>query len=158
MGLDMYLTIKKKEYVSKYYNKNGISLEYPKEITDFIKCENLALERETSYEVGYWRKANAIHGWFVNNCGDGVDDCSVISVGLDDLEKLLLLCETVLKEPGEAPNLLPTRQGFFFGSYDYDEWYFEQIEDTINIIKPVIEFMKHNKDNYDYSVEYQASW
>ena len=25
--------------------------------------------------VAYWRKANAIHSWFVENCQDGVDEC-----------------------------------------------------------------------------------
>ena len=28
-------------------------------------------------EAGYWRKANQIHGWFVNKCQDGVDDCQL---------------------------------------------------------------------------------
>ena len=30
---------------------------------------------ETHEEVGYWRKANAIHGWFVRNVQNGKDDC-----------------------------------------------------------------------------------
>ena len=158
MGLDMYLYIQKREYGSKYYNKDGINLEYPKEITDFIKYDDVSISRETQYEVGYWRKANAIHGWFVKNCGDGIDKCQDIKVSLDRLEELLLLCETVLKEPGEAPNLLPTTPGFFFGSYGYDEWYFNKIEHTIEVLKPVIEFMRNHKDDYNYSIIYFASW
>ena len=28
----------------------------------------------------YWRKANAIHGWFVKNAQQGIDDCRTYSV------------------------------------------------------------------------------
>ena len=49
-------------------------------------------------QVGYWRKANHIHDWFVNNIQDGEDDCSYHrEVTKEDLEKLLDVCETVLK-------------------------------------------------------------
>lgn len=48
-------------------------------------------------EVGYWRKQNAIHNWFVNNIQDGIDDCKYHrEVTKEDLEELLDICETVL--------------------------------------------------------------
>lgn len=48
-------------------------------------------------EVGYWRKANQIHNWFVENIQDGVDDCDYHrEVTEEDLLELLDVCETVL--------------------------------------------------------------
>lgn len=45
--------------------------------------------------VAYWRKANAIHNWFVENVQNGVDDCGVYEVTKEDLEELLYACKTV---------------------------------------------------------------
>ena len=48
-------------------------------------------------EVGYWRKANQIHNWFVENIQDGVDDCNYHrEVTPEDLEELLDICQRVL--------------------------------------------------------------
>lgn len=59
-------------------------------------------------QVGYWRKANAIHAWFVRECGKGVDECQEIYVPREKLEELLNTVETVLGaiqlEDGEVNN------------------------------------------------------
>jgi len=48
-------------------------------------------------EVGYWRKANHIHAWFVNNVQDGVDDCRYHNeVTKELLEELRDTCIEVL--------------------------------------------------------------
>ena len=47
-------------------------------------------------EEVYWRKANAIHGWFVRNCQDGVDECEPADVTREQLEQLVADCRTVL--------------------------------------------------------------
>lgn len=48
-------------------------------------------------EVGYWRKANQIHQWFVDNVQDGVDDCNYHDeVTKEKLEELLDICKEVL--------------------------------------------------------------
>lgn len=48
-------------------------------------------------QVGYWRKANHIHDWFVKNVQDGEDDCRYHNeVTKEALEELLDVCETVL--------------------------------------------------------------
>lgn len=46
-------------------------------------------------EVAYWRKANQIHNWFVNNIQDGTDDCGSYEVTKADIIILLALCKTV---------------------------------------------------------------
>jgi hypothetical protein len=121
-------------------------------------------------EVGYWRKANQIHNFFVENVQDGEDDCSYHNECTKEiLEDLLDKCYKVLTgsimmigqvkngqqyvdgewvdcmEPGKviinpevAEELLPSCRGFFFGSTEYDEYYMQDIEDTIKIIKNVL--------------------
>lgn len=169
MGLDMYLEIRKNEYCSKYYKDegSGLKLELPKDVSRFFpNLTNLTVSRTTDYRVGYWRKANAIHNWFLENCAardkwtDPIDDCRPIEVPVEKLEELLSDCKKVLEAKSLAKELLPTTDGFFFGSTEYDEYYFDDIEDTIEIIVPVIKFMKHMLEikDYTWSIIYQASW
>jgi hypothetical protein len=101
--------------------------------------------------MGYWRKSNMIHHWFVNNLADGVDECQPIVVSRKNLEDLKDLCITVIANPELAEQLLPTGSGFFFGSTSYDQYYFGDLNDTIGIITKCLE------SKFDY-FEYQASW
>ena len=165
----MNLYIRKNEYCSKYYKEEGsdLKLEFPKEASRFFpNLTNLVISRTTDYTVGYWRKANAIHNWFLENCAardeldNPIDDCRPIEIPVEKLEELFITCKKVLEDHSLAKRLLPTEDGFFFGSIEYDEDYFDAIEDTIDIIEPVIKFIRHNIENNDKSwdVIYQASW
>lgn len=167
MGLDMYLEIRRDEYVSNYTKSKTLKKDYPKFLKDnFPNLPELgSVSRKTYYEVGYWRKANAIHNWFVENCGGGVDKCQQMEVSVEKLETLLDLCKQVSKDHDLAEALLPTQPGFLFGSIEYDDWYFSKIENTIKILEPVIEFLKNLKNIKDkqksndwWDVVYQASW
>lgn len=40
-------------------------------------------------EIAYWRKANHIHKWFVDNVQYGVDDCGTYEVTEADLKKTI---------------------------------------------------------------------
>jgi hypothetical protein len=81
-------------------------------------------------EVVYWRKANAIHAWFVKNVQDGTDDCNSYYVSREDLDQLAATCDQVLRDPSLAEALLPTQGGFFFGSTKYDDGYREDLAHT----------------------------
>jgi hypothetical protein len=50
-----------------------------------------------------------------------------------------------------AEELLPSHSGFFFGSTEYDEWYFKDLTRTVEIIDRCL------ASKFDY-FEYQASW
>ncbi|MFH0767709.1 MAG: hypothetical protein V1920_06420, partial [Bacillota bacterium] len=102
-------------------------------------------------EVGYWRKANQIHNWFVQNVQEGEDDCKEYYVRRDQLEDLLNLVETVLKCPAKAEELLPCQSGFFFGQTIYDQYYFQDLEHTKKILT---ETLKKPGDEFSY----QSSW
>lgn len=47
-------------------------------------------------EVLYWRKANAIHKWFVDNVQKGNDDCGYYKVTKKQITKLKDVCQEVL--------------------------------------------------------------
>ncbi len=109
--------------------------------------------------VGYWRKANQIHDWFVKNVQKGEDDCKQYFVSLEKLKELLELCRKVLRSKKRASELLPTSAGFFFGGTEYDDSYFQDLKDTVKILNPLIKEIEAEAKNKVYSdVYYQSSW
>lgn len=158
MGLDMYL--ERRLEILGWYGKSTrrVSLEAVGEAGETL--ERLDMEKQrlaVEEEVAYWRKANAIHHWFVQHCQDGVDDCRPAYVASDQLETLLELCKLVKENPDRAADLLPTEGGFFFGSTEYDDWYFEDINNTITMLTEILETEK-GITNANISYYYQSSW
>ena len=109
--------------------------------------------QKESFVVGEWRKANAIHNWFVTNLMEGIDECQRVEVSDLDLKDLKNLCVRVLKDRSLALELLPPVSGFFFGSTEVDEWYFEDLQRTVSFCDKGLEAIKEGK-----TVFYQASW
>ena len=109
-----------------------------------------------NYEVAYWRKANQIRNWFVEHIDEFEydDDGEYYGVTKDLLEELIADCKKVLSNHDLAEEILPTSGGFFFGSTEYDEYYFEQLKDTIEQCEKVI--AETDWDNE--VVVYHESW
>lgn len=158
MGLDMFLYIQKEKYISAYQNSD--ELQYPENILTYITFKDKCIIDIIKYKVGYWRKANAIHNWIVENCAYGEDCAQEIYINIKQLKLLLDTCNQVLLDHTLASSLLPTKQGFFFDCLDYNEYYYHNIERTIEILNPVIKFMENHKntEDYDWSVIYHANW
>lgn len=133
MGLDMFLY--GVEYHSKYDEEEDNDKSY------YIMTEEI-----------YWRKANQIHRWFVENVQNSVDNCAMYYVSKESLYKLKELCEKVLEDKELANLLLPTSNGFFFGSIEYDEWYFKDLEYTVEELNKLLK-----EEKYDW-FKYQSSW
>lgn len=154
MGLDMYLSAKK--YV-KDWKHNYPNEVIPENTVSRVTSRLLGIpDGSVTYveaEAAYWRKANQIHNWFVANVQGGEDECKPHYVSRDDLKKLRQLCRKVELDNSLAKELLPTGEGFFFGSTDYDEWYFKDIRDTIEQIDKALETFD---ESWDF--EYQSSW
>lgn len=119
----------------------------------YLFKRNLKKPEEESIDVGYWRKANQIHNWFVENVQNGVDDCGEYIVSPSQLRTLLEICKQIhkTKDLKLAEKLLPTTDGFFFGSTDYDDYYFDDIEDTIDSLTDVLEKTDFNNEEIYYS-------
>jgi hypothetical protein len=105
-------------------------------------------------QAGYWRKANAIHKWFVDNVQRGEDDCMSYHVSAEQLTELRDTCVKVLNDRSLANELLPPAEGFFFGCTGIDEFYFEDLRYTVGMINA--ELARPDFDQYEYS--YQSSW
>jgi hypothetical protein len=155
MGLDMYLT--KRIYIGGNYSFENVTGTI--DITKNGKRIPINLNKVEyiEEEAGYWRKANAIHKWFVDNVQDGVDECQKSWVDKSKLKELRAVVQKVLKDHSLAEKLLPTCSGCFFGNYDYDEWYFEDLKKTRKIINDILKDLKDN-DSTDIQFYYQSSW
>ena len=148
MGLDMYLTAKR--YVSDYNDADKVlSTELMRHFPELSETQTI---REVSVRVGYWRKANAIHKWFVTNVQKGTDDCNSYLVPREQLQELRDTCERVLAFRELATAQLPPASGFFFGNTDLDEWYYRDLEETIKIIDATLTLP------VNWDIEYQSSW
>lgn len=142
MGLDMYLRAKKFIWGSE--EEDAAKARQIAEILGF----DLEVT-EVTFRGMYWRKANAIHGWFVKNVQDGEDDCKAYDVDIEDLEALRDLCDKALKKKDST--LLPPTGGFFFGSEVPDEYYWQDLTETRD---GITELMKIPRLYF----EYQSSW
>jgi len=149
MGLDMYL--KKEIYVGGNFEHREVKGTCY--ITVRGKELNLPLNKISTItlEMGYWRKANQIHNWFVKNVQKGVDDCGKYYVSEENLLTLRETCKQVLINKKLASKLLPPQSGFFFGGTDYDEYYFKDLKETIKIIDECL----NNLNGKHY---YRSSW
>lgn len=99
----------------------------PKPVSAFVENREDIYGRIYAKSDMYFRKVNFLFAYFSNN-GSMVDDCySIVSVS--DIKDIIQRCESVLKDHNLAEKLLPTQDGFFFGSTEYDKWYFEDVRD-----------------------------
>ena len=122
---------------------------------DIKRLLKLCPDGEFVKEVGYWRKSNWIHKWFVENVQDGIDDCQYHRpVTKNDIETLAGLCEDVLSDHSKAEELLPSFPGFFFGKYEYNEFYFDDISRTRDLCSKLLEEFDFDK----YNLYYVSSW
>jgi hypothetical protein len=182
MGLDMYLN--KMNYVKNWQHQPKETHHHVLVTQDGKPCTDIAPERITYVveEVAYWRKANAIHRWFVENVQDDNDDCRTYRVSREQLSKLRDDCREVLaastlidgkiknghryengntvpileegktiKDASVAKELLPTQSGFFFGSTDYDKYYYDDLVYTRDVLDKLL---AEPGDDF----EYHSSW
>jgi hypothetical protein len=156
MGLDMYLHAKK--YVSGWsHEKDTSEFQRLRALYPEVEIDEGSPSIELVFTVGYWRKANAIHSWFVQNVQKGEDDCRPYYVEASDLIKLKEACSLELLVPASAGGggVLEPASGFFFGNPERDDWYYENINRTIQIVDKCLALPQ---DGWHWSFEYQSSW
>ena len=158
MGLDMYLH-KNIEVWGKYDHREVKAVDLNITIGDNTYTVNTKEIDDISIEAAYWRKANAIHSWFVTNVQDGIDDCKTYYVERHQLKDLRTACKDTIKlldsksyNVEELP--LQPRSGFFFGSTEIDESYRYYVERTIRILDSILVIKEDPNVHYEYS----SSW
>ena len=170
MGLDQYLYLESYQGETKWDEKRKCS--YPKDLKvlgDEILQRNFK-SKTTRYQVGYWRKFNALQGWMERQFGEE-NTAKGVYLWTEHIEELLDICKRILKALETAPikkdnygndcyecplaiELLPPTDGFFFGSQLIDEWYKHDLEYTIEIFTKVLKIVKEK----NYEAYYDASW
>jgi len=153
MGLDMYLNA---EYFVWDYGEAAKKAEALRVAIKNVIGVTPGEVKSIETEAGYWRKANAIHKWFVDNVQNGVDECQRSFVDRDQLKTLRDLCQEVIDNPESAKEKLPTESGFFFGDTSIDGYYFEDLKLTVEIIDNVLDEKKYPKE--DWHFYYRSSW
>lgn len=152
MGLDMYLN--KRTYVENWNHtpkEKRYNITIKRESGHEIKPERIT---ETVEQIMYWRKANHIHKFFIDNCADGNDECQEIYIDRSILADLVSTLTIVLHHKDEETSAkhLPTDSGFFFGSLMYDDYYYDCCQETLEVIS---DFLKNEQDG---DLWYRASW
>jgi hypothetical protein len=165
MGLDMYLSARK--HINKIEwdkldrdSDTKYSEATATQWTDVVNAAGVdtLVDVESIYgvdvsvNVAYWRKVNSVHGWFVNNVQNGEDDCGEYYVSHAKLKQLVNDCTLAITN--KDPSLIPPVGGFFFGGTDIDQWYWQDLKDTINQLQPIID----RPDFERLSFYYQSSW
>jgi CRISPR/Cas system-associated endoribonuclease Cas2 len=148
--------------VIKGRTKKGID-----ELNEVVKVRGEYLNWYSIFEqVGYLRKANAIHHFFVQECQNGVDECQLSIVKKTHLKDLLKRCKRamslkdiylndgIIKDGEGIETFLPTTSGFFFGGTEFNEWYFNDVEETIDLITKVLK----ETDFKTQIIFYRSSW
>lgn len=157
MGLDSYLYKKSFIWQSEWVEagkKQRVVVKTGGFVDKKIKSKRIKYVIE---EMGYWRKANHIHAWFVDNVQDGVDNCADYYVDGSHLNNLLEDCKKVMEDFSQtgginADSILPTSDGCFFGGTEYDEYYFDSVKETIGILEDCLS--DEDADSFYYS----SSW
>lgn len=174
MGLDMFLYARTalRAYGSYSFNPGDsgkIEADYARKhalIGQVIAELDLPKEVATNtglmlveVQVGYWRKQNAIHQWFVQNVQNGVDNCGLYDVEREQLKELQSMCKIVLEAQSDpdiaeetAWAYLPPQEGFFFGDTVIDEWYYNNLKYTYELIEKLL-----STDSIE-NFKYQSSW
>jgi hypothetical protein len=145
LAANAHLAVLEKENMNLYQKVKG----YIKHFEEYDYSWDSLLTK-----VAYWRKANQIHRWFVENVQNGKDECEVYEVNINHLILLCNYCDMILKGEAEPWDVLPTSSGFFFGSTDYDRFYFKEIRETHHTLDVLIQ-------NFPFKINYllyQSSW
>lgn len=132
------------------------------------------------FQAGYLRKANAIHA-LVSNFGDDLTNVYLDEESLESMLKTInetldiaevakgkikygqrfvdgkwedvLQDGEYVKNAEEVAKKMPTMEGFFFGSTEYDEYYLMDLRDAKKIVENCLTLSKQGFDIY-----YQGSW
>lgn len=129
------------------YEKLGVEYDYqnrkysytPVSVDVFMAEKESILVNHYSPYIAYFRKVNFVYAYFAEKL---VDEVAWVTKG--DLEDLIDRCSKVLKHHSLAEKLLPTQGGFFFGSTEYDVWYFESVK---NCKKQMERLLKNFKED-----------
>lgn len=151
MGLDMYLHKVKSEEVAYWRKANAIHAWFERNIADgeIENCKEYMVSKEDLEKL-------------LSDCKAVLKSSKLVYKEVDvkqyDYDKgdyiLVKKMMKVLENPSVAEELMPTQSGFFFGSTLYNEFYVEDLEETINQVEEILA----TTDFDEYNIRYYAWW
>lgn len=105
---------------------------------DQNKTEEEIYNTKLGEEILYYRKVNFLIPFFEDSILYEEAGFILSSVHKDEIKNLIDFCEMVLKNREKAPEILPTEEGFFFGSTEYDDYYFKCVQNVLNDFKMLL--------------------
>ena len=101
--------------------------------------------KETSHD---FRKRNWLIPFVENAIDNEVENCVEYELTKETMIDLLDRIDKVLADHTLAEELLPTQEGFFFGRTEYDDRYFEHLQDAKDKLEEDVKSM----DNDDTAI------
>ena len=92
-------------------------------------------------ELLFFKKVNFLLPFF-----DYTENYEDIEINKQQVEDLVDTCKQVLKEKSKAKTLLPNTEGFFFGSTEYDEMYFDNVKLVLQRFQHLLKTFNFEKD------------
>ena len=118
------------------YTNELLEVKHPDEVEHVFNKDSNEI---FAVSDAYFRKVNFIYEYFRNDMKN--ESCIVEKSRIGNL---IDICERVLKHEGDedyAKENLPTTGGFFFGSTEYDKWYWEDVKDCIKQMRKLYKSM-----------------
>lgn len=104
-------------------------------------------------DLVYFRKVNFLVKFFGDRHPE-LANCCPIDVTKDDLLELKRRCEKVLDNPNEANIILPTQEGFFFGSTEYGDSYFNDVQEVLDAVNSMLDLHLKNDESIEFTIWY----
>lgn len=142
MGLDIY------------FHKRNYSDHNPNEPIGKDE-EGKNIYEDMGKDIAYFRKVNFLMSYF--NYLEGEDDnCYYKEIERSEIEDLVEDCDYTLQHKAEILEgkmtdipLEPTG-GFFFGSTDIDEYFFDEVKDVMDTFKEVLDNLSEDEQVFMY--------
>lgn len=151
MGLDMYLHKERREEVAYWRKANAIHAWFERNCAngELGNCQYCDVSKDDLIKL--------------------MEDCQTVLKSSKLVEKEVPVQQydyntkdyveikktlKVLDDTSVAEELLPTQDGFFFGSTLYDQYYVEDLENTVKQITEILE----NTDFNEWDIVYHAWW
>lgn len=129
----------------------------------FYATKSSKFDYDVAEELAYFRKFNALNRFILVNTNSPLDLNDVVEVPMEVFDKLYDIVNKLLTAYNACPikaermarTLLPTQSGFFFGSVDYDEYYWN---DLVRLKESLEALFKRAEEIKDEHYWYESNW
>ena len=150
MGLDMFLYKVKRKEVAYWRKANAIHAWFERKYGEdepLENCRDYYVSKEDLIELR-------------DTCRKVINNSKLVIGKVKNGERLnpetnrwepIYTTGKTIENPEFAEELLPRQDGFFFGNQEYDEWYINDLENTIEQIDKILEETNFDEDEIVYT-------